>query len=441
MAIMAVAAAMALRLALEARFGPGLPTYVTFYPAIMVVALLAGFGPGLLATALTVLVTAYWILPPEGFAVASPVDRVGLVLFAGMGVFMSFVAEVHRLYRHKAVAYDREAVLRESRARLATFAEATFEGIVESEHGRIVDCNEQMARLLGYSVAEMRGMEIDRMIAPEDLDRVKANIRQGHDSIIEHGAVRKDGTRIDVEAHGRPVSPGNSRRHTAIRDITERKMAEQARRESEERYRQLFLSLQEGFYLAEAIFDDQGKCCDARYVDVNPAFERLMGLSRDQIIGKRARELVPGLKSEWLDVFGEVTRTGQAMNHQAHSDVFGKYFESFIFQPAPGQFGVLVSDITERKRSEATLNDSRFAALNLMQDAVESRKQAEQARAGLERSVAELRAANADLARFNRVAVDRELRMVQLKKQVNELCERLGQPSKYRVEFEEEQGA
>ena len=231
LAVVAVAAAMGLRLALTAWVGPGLPTYITFYPAVMVVALLAGFGPGLVATALAGLVAAYWILPPVGqFAIASPVDRLGLVIFTGMGLFMSVVAELYRRNRDKAAAYDREAALRESQARLATFAEATFEGIVESEAGRIVDCNEQFARMLGYSVAELRGMEIASLIAPEDRDRVMANIRQGRESAIEHAMLRKDGTRIVVEAHGRPVSPGSARRHTAIRDITERKRAEEALR-------------------------------------------------------------------------------------------------------------------------------------------------------------------------------------------------------------------
>ena len=66
LAFVAVAAGFGLRLALTAWIGPGLPTYITFYPAVMVAALLAGFGPGLLATALTGLTVAYWILPPEG---------------------------------------------------------------------------------------------------------------------------------------------------------------------------------------------------------------------------------------------------------------------------------------------------------------------------------------------------------------------------------------
>jgi PAS domain S-box-containing protein len=119
LAFVAVAAGFGLRMALTAWVGPGLPTYITFYPAVMVAALLGGFGPGLLATALVALGTAYWILPPEGFfAIVSPVDRVGLLLFAGMGLFISIVAEFYRRNSRKAAAYDQEMALREIREAL-----------------------------------------------------------------------------------------------------------------------------------------------------------------------------------------------------------------------------------------------------------------------------------------------------------------------------------
>jgi len=124
------------------------------------------------------------------------------------------------LYKHAA-----ERRLHESQARLATFAAATFEGIIEIEAGRIVDCNEQFARILGYPEAEMRGMEIANLIAPEDRERVTSNIRQERESLTEHDMLRKDGTRVVVEAHGRPLSPG--RRITAIRDITAQKNREE----------------------------------------------------------------------------------------------------------------------------------------------------------------------------------------------------------------------
>ena len=80
--------------------------------------------------------------------------------FRRHGPAHGMVAEFHRRYRNKAAAYDREAALREGRERLAAFAEATFEGIVESDAGRIVDCNEQLGRMPGYSVAEPQGTDI-----------------------------------------------------------------------------------------------------------------------------------------------------------------------------------------------------------------------------------------------------------------------------------------
>lgn len=202
-------------------------------------------------------------------------------------------------------------------------------------------------------------MEIATLVAPEDRERVLADILQGHESAVEHTAIRKDGTRIVVEANGRPVYPGSPRRHTTIRDITARKQTEATLLESEQRYRLLFQSLQEGFYLAEAIFDAEGNCCDALYLDVNPAFEQIMGLSREQIVGKRIIELVPRIKQEWLEVFGRVTRTGEAVSHQTYSDVFQQHFEALVFRPEPGKFGVLVTDITDRKQAEEALRANR----------------------------------------------------------------------------------
>ena len=223
LAFVTVATAMGLRLAVEAGLGQGLPAYVTFYPATMLVALLAGFGPGFLAAALSTFTVAFFVLPPPGqFAIASPLDRAGLAMFVVTNLFMCGITELYRRNREKASVYDRELALRESQERLATFAEATFEGIVQSQAGRIVDCNEKFGHMLGYSMWDLKGVEIASLVAPEDRDRVLANIRHGHGVAIEHSVLCKDGTRIIVEAHGRTLSPGSPVRHTAIRDITKR---------------------------------------------------------------------------------------------------------------------------------------------------------------------------------------------------------------------------
>ena len=113
-ALAAVGAGLLLRLGLTALVGPGLPTYVTFYPPVMVAALLCGFGPGLLATLIVALVADYWLLDPLGqFGISSPAEAVGLAFFSGMGVFMSVVAELYRRARQATTAHDTELLRRE----------------------------------------------------------------------------------------------------------------------------------------------------------------------------------------------------------------------------------------------------------------------------------------------------------------------------------------
>jgi PAS domain S-box-containing protein len=121
-----------------------------------------------------------------------------------------------------------EQTLRENEERLALFAATTFEGIVISKRGRILDCNEQFARMLGDTVKELTGRLIDDLIVPEDRERIAENIRLGRESIVEHAMLRKDGRRILVEAHGKtsPAGAPAGRRFTAVRDITGRKQVE-----------------------------------------------------------------------------------------------------------------------------------------------------------------------------------------------------------------------
>ncbi len=97
-----VAAAFLLRLVLTEFAGPGFPTYVTFYPAVMFVAIVGGFWPGLVATVMAALVIDYWILPPLGFGIESFTEAVGLTFFSGMGVFISLLAEFYRRARQRA---------------------------------------------------------------------------------------------------------------------------------------------------------------------------------------------------------------------------------------------------------------------------------------------------------------------------------------------------
>ena len=151
-----VAAAFLLRQALVAHLGAELPPYVIFYPAIMLVAIIAGLGPGVLATLLATLLAGYWILPPQGhFAIERFEDAVGLGIFLLMGVFISLLAEGYRRNRRKAAAYDKEAALRESRERLRVTLTSIGDAVIATDSsGKITFLNPVAAALTGWQPEE-----------------------------------------------------------------------------------------------------------------------------------------------------------------------------------------------------------------------------------------------------------------------------------------------
>jgi PAS domain S-box-containing protein len=238
-----VAVAFGLRLALPARFGSELPPYVTFYPAVMLVALLAGFGPGLLATALTGLLVCYWILPPVGqFAIASPVDRVGLVIFAGMGVLMSVVAELYRRSRDKAAAYDREAELHESREKLRLALRSASMGAWRFDlRSRRRHFDEHVCRCLGIDPARFAGTEEEFFAAvhPDDCEGLRnamARTLAGSAAYeVEYRAVWPDGSLHYIAARGQLARDANEEPlwiDGLLWDVTDRKRADERIRAS-----------------------------------------------------------------------------------------------------------------------------------------------------------------------------------------------------------------
>jgi PAS domain S-box-containing protein len=123
----------------------------------------------------------------------------------------------------------------------------------------------------------------------------------------------------------------------------------EALRASEERYRSLFSGMAEGFALHEIICNEKGEPCDYRFIDVNPAFERLTGLKRADIAGKTVLEVLPDIEPHWLKTYGEVALTGKPANFENYSAELGKHYEVFAYSPAPRQFAVIFRDITEQR--------------------------------------------------------------------------------------------
>jgi PAS domain S-box-containing protein len=141
-------------------------------------------------------------------------------------------------------------------------------------------------------------------------------------------------------------------------DITERKFAEQRVHESEERYRDLFESIDEGFCVIEMIFDERRKPVDWRYLEVNPSFEKHSGMHN--VAGKRASQLLPEIEAH-LEMYGNVALTGAPVRLVTEVKTLDRWIDLYAFRigrPEKRKVAVLFNDITERKWAEIALHES-----------------------------------------------------------------------------------
>jgi PAS domain-containing protein len=177
----------------------------------------------------------------------------------------------------------------------------------------------------------------------------------------------------------------------------ERWRAEEALREGETRYRQLISEMHDCFVLREIVCDAKGRAVDYVTLEVNRAFEALRHVERGEVVGKRGSETLPKEElAQWMAIFGPVALTGQSTLYEMYSALNQRYYEGQVYSPQKGQFALTFSDVTERKRAEAQLNDQ-----------IE------------------------ELKRWHQATLGRETRILDLKREVNALLDQSGQPPRY----------
>lgn len=142
-------------------------------------------------------------------------------------------------------------------------------------------------------------------------------------------------------------------------DISGRKAAEEVLRTREERYRTLFESMDEGFCIIEMINGPDGNAVDHRFIEVNPAFEKLTGMV--QAVGRTAREVTPLIEQAWFDLYGRVAETGEPVRFEHRFSANNCWFD--VYATRVGDAGsrmvaVLFSDITQRRLAEEALKAS-----------------------------------------------------------------------------------
>ncbi len=223
---------------------------------------------------------------------------------------------------------------------------------------RFTYLNPEAERLLGRTVDELLGKNIFEEypgLGGSEFETTYRRAMDGHDA---------DALTAFYPDHERwyEVRPYSAADGISVyfRDVTERLQAEQDLRESEERYRTLFQSMDEGFCVVEMIFDADSRPVDYRIVEMNPAFERHTGL--EGVVGKTVMEFAPNLERHWFETYGRVALTGEPVRFQHLAKPLGnRWFDVYAFRigsPENRRVAILFNDITGRRRAEAALRES-----------------------------------------------------------------------------------
>ena len=143
-----------------------------------------------------------------------------------------------------------------------------------------------------------------------------------------------------------------SRTQELERELNDRIKADEEVRNSEEKHRALVNQMQLGLAVHKIILNKKGEAVDYLFLDVNPAYERITGLKKERVIGRRVLEVLPNIEKIWIEKYGNVALTGEPASFESYARELGRYFNVIAYKNRENEFAVIVEDITKDKRDE-----------------------------------------------------------------------------------------
>ncbi len=228
-------------------------------------------------------------------------------------------------------------------------------------NGEVIDVNNAMQDITGYAPEEFKNTNIkSSFVNPEDRELLLKELQEsGKVRDYEVKLKRKGGMSYHALLNSELIEiEGEKVILNTVRDITERKKAEKSLINSEKRYRKLYSSMNEGLAVHEIIYNDSNIPVDYEIVDVNNAYEKILGIKKKKILGKNASEVYGAEEPPYIEIYSKVAETGNPAHFETYFEPMDKHFNISVFSPAKGTFATVFEDITARKKAEERIKKS-----------------------------------------------------------------------------------
>jgi len=238
--------------------------------------------------------------------------------------------------------------------------------IVSDENDTIIYCNKAFVRLFVWQEHELIGRNfydlVKIFVNKETIEKIAGTAWEGHSAFIirdenhlsEIKCHSKDGTQLIIDAK-RTVVRDSKGRHKgiilSIRDVSERYKYELKLKKSEEKFRYLFNSIDEGLAIEDVIFDIENKPVDFRFIELNPAYEKQTGIIIKDVLGKSAKELGFDLEDFWYEACGKVALKGESTRFVNEAKALNMWLDVYVFKidlEKNNRVGILFRDIKEK---------------------------------------------------------------------------------------------
>jgi PAS domain S-box-containing protein len=251
---------------------------------------------------------------------------------------------------------------------LLTTLESIGDAVITTDtNGHITRMNPIAEVLTGWKATEAEGKSltvifniVNALTKEKALNPASEALKKGQIvGLANHTLlISRDGSQYQIADSAAPIKGSDGKIKGVVlvfRDVTEEYLMQEKIAKSEKQLRSLYDSMSEGLCQHQIVYDEKGVATEYRILDVNPQYERILNIKKDDIIGKLASIVYETDEPPYLDIYAKVAKTGKPVSFETYFSPQDRHFSISAFSTGEGKFATVFEDITVRKQNEKAL--------------------------------------------------------------------------------------